>query len=64
MDTINPTQVQQYLSGMDFPASRDDVVRHAKANGADERICDMLAQLPANHFESPTDISSAISGMS
>ena len=60
-DTPNPIQVQKYLSGIDYPASKDDIVQAAQDNGADDNVLNALRGLPDQTFDAPTDISEAIS---
>jgi hypothetical protein len=64
MQTANPAQVQKFLSGMDYPASRNDVVQHAKSHGADAHVCRVLEHLPANQFQTAADVNRAISNIS
>lgn len=64
MAHANPIQIQKYLKGVDYPASRDDLVRNARENGADESICASLEQLPDEHFQTPADVSEAFKGPS
>lgn len=42
----NPLAVQEHLSGVSYPASRDDLVAAAKDRGAADVIVDALAGLP------------------
>ena len=60
MTKANPIQVQKFLSGMDYPATKEEIVDHAKSKGADENIMRTLEQLPDESFETPADISKAI----
>jgi hypothetical protein len=60
MAAVNPIQVQKFLGGMDYPANKDEIVRHAKSKGADEKIMETLEQLPEESFETPADVSKAI----
>ena len=60
MTKANPIQVQKFLSGMDYPATKEEIVDHAKSRGADENIMRTLEQLPDESFETPADISKAI----
>ncbi|PSN13496.1 hypothetical protein C7293_15680 [filamentous cyanobacterium CCT1] len=60
MATVNPIQVQKFLKGMEYPASKQDVIEHAKQQGADENICSTLEQMPEDEFETPADVSKAI----
>jgi hypothetical protein len=60
MATVNPIQVQKFLGGMNYPANKDEIVKHAKSKGADEKIMQTLEQLPEERFETPADVSKAI----
>jgi uncharacterized protein DUF2795 len=60
MAKVNPIQVQKYLKGVDYPASKDDIVRTAKKQGADEAIRAALDRLPDQEYRAPADVSEAI----
>jgi hypothetical protein len=60
MAKVNPIQVQKFLGGMDYPASKDEIVDHAKSKGADENVMDVLEQLPDDEYQTPADVSKAI----
>jgi len=48
------------LKGLDFPANRADVIRHAKKNGAGEDIVSVLNELPSCEFKTMADIEKAL----
>jgi hypothetical protein len=56
-DKPNPSQLQKFLKGVDYPASRDDLVSHAKDNGADETVLEALRALPDRQFDGPNAVS-------
>lgn len=60
MATVNPISVQKYLKGMDYPASKDELIDHAEEQGADDEVLDLLEQLPDEEYETPADVSKAI----
>lgn len=60
MAKVNPIEVQKHLKGLDYPASKEDVIKHAEKNGADEELKALLKDLPAEEFEKPTDVNKAI----
>lgn len=60
MAHMNPAQVEQYLSGMNYPCNKDDVVSYAASHGADQNVLDTLQQMPGGTFQSMTDVSRAI----
>jgi trehalose-6-phosphatase len=57
---VNPIQLQKHLSGLDYPATKKDLVRHARQRGADQDAVQTLESLPRDQFNSPNDVSEAI----
>lgn len=53
---------QQYLSGVDYPASRDELLRVAREHGADAEAIAVLEGIPDREYEGPTEVSEAIAG--
>lgn len=64
MAHANPIQIQKFLKGVDYPASRDQLIENAKRLGADENICASLEQLPNDNFQTPAEVSEAFKGTS
>lgn len=64
MMNSNPTpiEVQKFLSGIDYPASKAALLDKAKESGADGNVLKALEDLPDQEFDSPTAVSSAVSG--
>ena len=60
MAKINPIHVQKYLSGVDYPVQKQDLLKHAEQNGADQDVRSALEQLPDQSFETPADVSQAL----
>ncbi|WP_378148058.1 DUF2795 domain-containing protein [Cnuibacter sp. UC19_7] len=61
-DTPNPIQIQKFLGGIDYPASKDDIVQRAKDSGADDAVLDALNAIPGKEYDAPTAVSEAVSG--
>ncbi|HEY8100670.1 MAG TPA: DUF4142 domain-containing protein [Burkholderiaceae bacterium] len=59
MSHINPIQIQKFLKGVDYPASKAALIENAKNLGADENVCSSLEQLPDEDFQTPADVSQA-----
>lgn len=59
----NPIQLQKFLGGVDYPAKKDQIIKHARDHGADKKVLDTLKSLPMNNFNSPNDISEAFAKM-
>lgn len=60
MAKINPIQLQKHLKGVDYPASKEELIEHAKQQGADDNAISVLEQLPDQEYDSPTDVSEAV----
>ncbi|OCQ92611.1 hypothetical protein BCD64_07575 [Nostoc sp. MBR 210] len=61
MAKATPVEIQKHLKGMDYPASKQELVQHAQKQGADRKVLSLLEQLPDNEeFENPTDVNKAI----
>jgi predicted outer membrane protein len=64
MPHVNPVQIQKFLKGLDYPASKGDLLEKAKSAGADENVCASLEQLPEQEFQTPADVSQAFGQLS
>ena len=64
MAHANSIQIQQFLKGVDYPATRDQLIQNAKNLGADDSICASLGQLPDGAFQTPAAVSQAFKGPS
>jgi hypothetical protein len=58
--SINPIQIQKFLKGVDYPASKNDLLKNAERQGADEDVRGTLERLPDEEYESPADVSQAL----
>ena len=52
----SPTNVSTYLKGIDFPANRDQLIRHAEQNGAEQDVLDVLKQMPEQQYDNMADV--------
>jgi hypothetical protein len=61
MAKANPVQIQKHLKGVDYPASKQELIQHAQKQGADQKIISLLEQLPENEeYNNPTGVNKAI----
>jgi hypothetical protein len=61
MANVNPKEVEKYLKGMDYPAKKQDLVKHAQQQGAEQQVIEVLNDLPeGKSFEGPTGVNQAI----
>ncbi|MEQ4305775.1 DUF2795 domain-containing protein [Plantactinospora sp. B6F1] len=56
----NAIQFQESLAGLDYPVSKEDLVRWAQETGVDTQTLRLLQSLPVEQFETPTEIGDAI----
>lgn len=61
-DKVNPVQIQKFLS-VDYPADKQKLINHAREEGADENVISTLEKLPDMTFNSPVEVSEAISNI-
>lgn len=57
---IAPIKVQKYLKGMDYPASKRDLIEHARKNRADEELISLLEKMKNDSFANPAEVSKAL----
>ncbi|MFC0680993.1 DUF2795 domain-containing protein [Lysobacter korlensis] len=62
MADVNPIELQKHLGGVDYPASRDDLVRKAEENGAADDVLAALRGIPDREYDAPTDVTKTVSG--
>jgi hypothetical protein len=60
-DTPNPIQVQKFLGGIDYPASKDDIISTAEKSGTDDNVLETLRAIPEKSYDGPTAVSQAVS---
>lgn len=52
----NPITIQKHLAGIDYPATRDDLLRHARGQNAPEEVIAALEQLTHHEYGSAADV--------
>jgi trehalose-6-phosphatase len=55
-----PLELQDALAGLDYPATKADVVAQAEQNGADGTMLQTLNDLPERVFAAPEDVTGGI----
>lgn len=55
-----PIMVQKFLKGMDYPATKEDLIKQAKKNKAGNDIIGLLENIKTDKFNSPADVSKGI----
>jgi hypothetical protein len=57
----NPIDLQKALGGIDYPATKDDILRTARENGADDAVLSALENIEDRSYDGPTGVSEAVS---
>jgi hypothetical protein len=55
----SPANVQKYLSGVQYPARKQDLVEQARRNQAPQEIMKMIEGFPGDEFGGPQDVMKA-----
>lgn len=53
---LNITEIQRYLGGIRYPASKSDLIDTAKSNNAPPPVIDILNRMPDKKFEALNQI--------
>ncbi len=53
---FDPEDAREYLVGVDYPASKEDLVSAAEDNGAPEDLIEMLGTLDRPEFSEQEDV--------
>ncbi len=57
---LSPIQMQKFLKGSKYPASKDALVQRAQENQAPTDVIGKLKSLPGNQYESPASLMKAL----
>jgi len=60
MAGMSSDDVQMHLSGVNYPATKQDLLNEAEEQGVGEEIRSALAQLPDQEYETPDAVSDAL----
>ena len=53
-------QVKKYLSGLDYPVSRDELYNHAQVNGASHEVLERFGSLRGSIYPTAAEVHSAL----
>jgi hypothetical protein len=53
---INPDDAKQYLEGVAYPASKEDLISAAEDNGAPKELVELLGTLGRPSFSGPDEV--------
>ena len=58
----NPIEVQKALKNMNYPANKEDLVKHAKDRDASDKVMQDIENLPDKEYTSAADVSKEFKG--
>lgn len=53
-------QVQKALGGISYPATKDQLIEHARGANASRDVLDALQQIPDQEYDGPNEVSKAV----
>jgi hypothetical protein len=53
-------RVQRALGGASYPASKDQLIEHARGKNASKDILDALQNIPDQRYDGPDEVSKAV----
>jgi hypothetical protein len=53
-------KVQKALGGVSYPATKEQLVKHAQEHGADQDALNALQGLPDQEYDGPNEVSAAV----
>ncbi|MCF2132781.1 DUF2795 domain-containing protein [Mycetohabitans rhizoxinica] len=56
----SPVDIQKALKGMDYPASKEDVIQCAQRSHADDSVLEMLKRIPEREYGTPASVSKEV----
>jgi len=55
---VSPIDIQKALKGMDYPATKEQILEHAK--GGEKEVLDALQKIDDREYEGPSGVSAAV----
>jgi len=57
---VSPIDIQKALGGIDYPAKKEDIIKHAQDKGGDSEVNDALKKIEDREYEGPSGVSAAV----
>jgi hypothetical protein len=57
---VSPIDIQKALGGMDYPAKKEEIVKHAQDNGGGDDVIEALKGIEDREYEGPSGVSAAV----
>lgn len=59
---LDSNKVQKCLSGVSYPASKQELIKHAQNTCGDEQVVSMLKDLPEQSYGAVNDLTQVLGG--
>lgn len=56
MGRVDPQMIEEYLSDMSFPTSKDSLIRTARQHGSPDPVISFLQDLPEKQYQSVSEV--------
>ncbi|HLP91759.1 MAG TPA: DUF2795 domain-containing protein [Nostocaceae cyanobacterium] len=56
---VSAIDISKSLSGIDFPANKNNLVNHARQKNASQEVIDVLQNMPEQEYENMADVEHA-----
>jgi len=56
----SPARVAEFLGGISFPCSKQDLITHARRKNAPKEVLDTLQRIPERTYNSMADVMSGV----
>jgi hypothetical protein len=60
LDKIQPAKLQEHLGGINYPASKQDLISYAEEKEAPQQLISALRKLPERQFNGPAEVNQAV----
>ena len=57
---VSPIDIQKALGGMEYPAKKEDIVKHAQGNGGSDDVMEALRGIEDREYDGPSGVSAAV----
>jgi hypothetical protein len=57
---VSPIDIQKALGGIDYPAKKEDIVKHAQEHGGGEDVLEALKGIDDREYDGPSGVSAAV----
>ena len=57
---VSPIDIQKALGGMDYPATKEQIVKHAQEHGGSDEVIEALKGIDDREYEGPSGVSAAV----